>query len=198
MNGTMFKYDDNVVPVELVSFTAHIKNNTVELNWRTATEVNNSGFEIERRIDKEEWKNIGFIEGHGNTSSPNSYSFTDRSPLGGSKFQYRLKQLDTDGSFEYSDEIEVEIIPTIIALYQNYPNPFNPSTVIGFSLPKATDVSLTIYNTLGQKVTELFNGNLEAGHYNYQWNASNITTGMYIYELRTENFVSVKKMLLMK
>ena len=198
MNGTIFKYDDNVVPVELVLFTAHIKHNTIELKWRTATEINNSGFEIERRIDKEDWKNIGFVEGHGNISYPNSYSFTDRNPLGANKFQYRLKQLNTDGSFEYSDEIEVEIIPTVIALYQNYPNPFNPSTVIGFSLPEATDVSLTIYNTLGQKVTELVNGNLEAGHYNYQWNASNITTGMYIYELRTDNFISVKKMLLMK
>jgi hypothetical protein len=91
-----------------------------------------------------------------------------------------------------------ELLPTVYALEQNYPNPFNPSTMIEFSLPEATDVSLTIYNTLGQKITELVNGKLEAGHYNYQWNASNLATGMYIYELRTDNFVSVKKMLLMK
>ena len=173
-------------------------NNTVELNWITATEVNNSGFEIERRINKEEWYNIGFVEGHGNSSSPNSYSFTDRSPSSANKLQYRLKQLDTNGSFKYSDEIEVEIIPTGFALFQNYPNPFNPSTVIELSLPEATDVSLNIYNTLGQKVTELVNGKLEAGYHKYQWNASNLTTGMYLYELRANNFVWVKKMLFIK
>ena len=91
-----------------------------------------------------------------------------------------------------------EFIPTEYTLEQNYPNPFNPSTVIEFSLPEAVHVALNIYNALGQKVTELVNANLEAGWYNYQWDASNFASGMYIYELRTEKFVSVKKMVLMK
>jgi photosystem II stability/assembly factor-like uncharacterized protein len=198
MNGTMFKYHENVLPVELVLFTANVKNNIVELNWETASEVNNFGFEIEKRCDEEPWNTIGFVQGHGTSSFPNSYFFTDKNFLHFNKLQYRLKQLDIDGDFVYSSEIYVELGPTDITLYQNYPNPFNPNTLIGFSLPEAASVSLNIYDALGQEVTELVNGKLEAGNYNYYWNAGNSTTGIYIYELRTENFVLVKKMLLMK
>lgn len=200
MNGTMFKYQEKVVPVELVSFTANVVNDIVELNWKTATEVNNYGFNIERKTENQEWDNIGFVEGHGSSTSQNFYSFTDEDMSGANKFQYRLKQLDTDGSYKYSNEVEVEIIPATSVLYQNYPNPFNPSTVIEFSLSEASEVSLAIYNALGQKITELVNTSLMAGRYSYQWNApqSGIATGIYICELRTEKFVSVKKMLLMK
>jgi hypothetical protein len=155
-DGTIFKYQNDVVPVELVSFTAALMNSKVQLNWRTATETNNFGFEIERRINKDEWNNIGFVEGQGNSISPKSYSFTDASPVGGSKFQYRLKQMDTDGSFEYSDIVEVEIVPYQYELSQNYPNPFNPNTVIEFSLPEnVNNVRLSIYNALGEKVAEV-------------------------------------------
>lgn len=200
MNGTIFKYQEDVVPVELVSFTANVINNAVALNWETATEINNYGFNIERKTEDQEWNNIGFVEGQGNSTSKNSYSFIDKNLTGTNKFQYRLKQLDSDGSFKYSNEVEVEINPTAFTLYQNYPNPFNPSTVIEFSLPEAVDVSLTIYDALGQKITELVNNHLEAGYHRYQWNApqSGIATGVYFYELKTEKFVSVKKMLLMK
>jgi len=199
IDGTIFKYQNDVVPVELISFTADLKNNEVQLNWLTATEVNNYGFEIERRLDEEEWNNIGFMEGQGNSILQKSYSFTDNSPFGGSKFQYRLKQIDTDGSFEYSDIVQVEIVPYQYELSQNYPNPFNPNTVIEFSLPEdVNNVILTIYNALGEKVAELVNTELVAGKYSFQWNAQNMATGMYIYEFRTENFVSAKKMVLMK
>lgn len=124
-NGTILKYQNHVLPVELMSFTADFVNNAVQLNWQTATETNNYGFEIERRSDKQEWKNIGFVEGHGNSISPKAYSFTDISTSGLSKFQYRLKQIDTDGSFKYSDIVEVEIVLNQYQLSQNYPNPFS-------------------------------------------------------------------------
>ena len=89
-------------------------------------------------------------------------------------------------------------IPTTYNLEQNYPNPFNPSTTIKFSLPEAANATLTIYNALGQKITELINTNLEAGRYSYRWDASNVASGIYIYELRTDKFISIKKMILMK
>ena len=112
LNGTIFKYQNDVVPVELVSFTAYVKNNTVQLNWRTATEVNNYGFKMERRINEGEWNSITFIEGHGNSTSPKEYSYSDKDLfVAGSRFQYRLKQIDSDGSFEYSDIVEVEVVP---------------------------------------------------------------------------------------
>lgn len=198
IDGTIIKYQNDVIPVELVSFTAEVKDNKVLLNWQTATEVNNYGFEIERRFDEGEWSNIGFVEGQGTSISPKSYTYTDKNLLSGNKFQYRLKQIDTDGSSEYSNIVEVEIAPYHYELFQNYPNPFNPNTVIEFSLPENKNVQLSVYNALGEKVEELINTNLVAGNYSYQWNARNQATGIYIYELKSDNFISVKKMLLMK
>lgn len=199
IDGTIFRYQNDVLPVELVSFTSNLMNNSVQLSWQTATEMNNHGFEIERRFIDGEWNNIGFVEGEGNSVLPKLYSFTDKNPVGGSKLEYRLKQVDNDGSFEYSEIIEVEIVPTKFELSQNYPNPFNPSTVIEFSLPeKVNNVQLSIYDALGERVTNLVNTALDAGKYSFQWNAQNVATGTYFYELRTNNFVSVKKMLLVK
>ena len=198
IDGTIFKYQNDVIPVELMSFTAEVKHNTVLLNWRTATEVNNYGFEIEKRFDEHEWISIGFVEGQGTSISPKSYSFTDKNYAGGSRFQYRLKQMDTDGSLEYSDIVEVHIAPHQYELSQNYPNPFNPNTVINFSLPENKNVQLSVYNALGEKVAELINTELVAGKHSYQWNGENEATGIYYYELKSDNFVLVKKMLLMK
>lgn len=198
-DGTIFKYQNDVVPVELISFTAEVKESIVQLSWQTATEINNNGFEIQRRFGEEEWNNIGFVEGQGNSISPKSYSFTDKSLFGGNKFQYRLKQMDTDGSFEYSNMVEVEMHATQYRLAQNYPNPFNPNTIIELSIPEdVNNVQLSIYNALGEKVAELINTGLVAGNYSYQWNAENEATGIYFYELKTDNVVLVKKMLLMK
>ncbi len=198
MNGTMFKYQNDVVPVELVSFTADLKNNEVQLNWGTATEVNNYGFEIERRYAKGEWNNIGFVEGQGNSISPKFYSFSDKSPVGGSKFLYRLKQIDTDGQFEYSNEIEVELIPTKYVLYQNYPNPFNPLTKIRYQLPEESEVVIKIFDLLGTEIALLVDENKKAGIYEVDFGGQNIASGAYIYRIVAGDFSEIKKMVLLK
>ena len=207
MNGTMLKYQNDVVPVELVSFTAYIKNNTVQLNWKTATEENNYGFEILQTANNgqnDRWNLLGFVEGYGNSSSPKSYSFTD-SPVGGNKFKYKLKQIDTDGTFEYSNEIGVEIVPSKFVLYQNYPNPFNPSTKIKYQLPRASKVIVKIYDILGAEVISLVNEEMEPGVYEVELNAQSLASGTYIYRIVAgdpskgsgQGFVETKKMVLL-
>jgi hypothetical protein len=187
------------LPVELSSFTATANQNTVDLKWETKTEVNNSGFNVERRINERDWNTIGFVEGSGNSTLPKEYSFTDKDLFsGGSKFQYRLKQIDNDGSFEYSDFVEVEVIPTKFELSQNYPNPFNPSTTIRFSLPEETQLKINIYNMLGELVETLAEGTYEAGYHKVTFNASSLPSGAYIYRIESSQFVQIKKMVLMK
>ena len=192
------------LPVELSSFTAIRNQNNVNLYWKTATEVNNNGFEIQREARGQnpevgnQWEKVGFVQGHGNSNSPKEYSFEDKNLTGGTKFVYRLKQIDNDGQYEYSKEIEVEVVPQSYTLYQNYPNPFNPSTTIRFDLPKAAEVNLTVYNILGEKVMTLANGFLEAGYHSVVFNANNLASGTYIYRLQTSNFIQTKKMLLLK
>ncbi|HRN27772.1 MAG TPA: T9SS type A sorting domain-containing protein, partial [Ignavibacteriaceae bacterium] len=187
------------LPVELTSFSASYKNTEIMLGWETKTEVNNYGFNVERRINEGEWNTITFIEGNGNSNSPKEYSYTDKDLFtGGSKFQYRLKQVDTDGSFEYSDAVEVEVVPTQYDLSQNYPNPFNPKTTIQFSLPKQTQLKINIYNMLGELVETLAAGTYEAGYHKVTFNASNLPSGTYIYRMESSNFIQVKKMLLIK
>ncbi len=181
-------------PVELISFTALPSSNVVILNWKTATEVNNYGFEIEASTSSVTgWKTIGFVAGHGNSNSPNSYNFT---AIDDAKY-YRLKQIDTDGRFEYSSVVEVEG-KLSYKLLQNYPNPFNPTTVIRFSLPKASDVKLLVYNILGEKVATLVSSKMVAGNHSVNFNASNLASGMYIYRISSGSYVTVKKMMLLK
>jgi hypothetical protein len=186
------------LPVELSSFTAKTNHNVVNLNWQTKTEVNNYGFEVERASSMtspiQGWEKIGFVPGHGNSNSPKDYSLTDKNPSGGSKFIYRLKQIDNDGKFEYSKEVEVELVPNEFALYQNYPNPFNPATNIQFSLPKAARINLSVYNLLGEKIATLLNEDKEAGFYNVQFDASKLSSGVYIYRLTTGDFIKTMKM----
>ena len=187
------------LPVELTSFTASYKNAAVMLSWKTETEVNNYGFNVERRINEGEWDSIVFLEGYGNSNSPKEYSYSDKELFaGGSKFQYRLKQVDNDGSFEYSDVVEVEVLPTQFELSQNYPNPFNPSTTIRFSLPEATQVKINLFNMLGEQVATLAEGMYESGYHKVTFNASNLPSGTYIYRLESSDFVQVKKMVLIK
>jgi hypothetical protein len=198
--GTFTNLNSSPLPVELSSFSGKVVDgNEVDLNWITKTEVSNYGFYVERRINEGEWNSIGFIQGHGNSNSPKQYSFTDNDLFaGGSKFQYRLKQVDTDGQFEYSDVVEVEIMPTKFELSQNYPNPFNPSTTIRFSLPEETNLKINIYNMLGELVETLAEGTYEAGYHKVTLNASSLPSGAYVYRIESDAFVQVRKMVLIK
>jgi len=190
------------LPVELTSFTANFNGSNVELRWTTKTEVNNYGFEIERASSLTSlisgWEKVGFVQGNGNSNSPKEYSFTDI-PNGGIKFQYRLKQIDTDGKYAYSSIVSIEI--TVLSEYilnQNYPNPFNPSTVITYSIPISSKVTLTVYDVLGKLITTLVNENQEAGNYSVNFNAAGLSNGMYFYKMVSDNFVQTNKMLLLK
>ncbi len=187
-----------IVPVELTSFTANAINGFVELNWSTATEINNQGFEIERRTESSEFRTIAFVEGNGTTTEQNSYSFVDRTAEQGVNF-YRLKQLDFDGTYAYSDVVEVNATgPLSFELAQNYPNPFNPTTNIKFSVPESGNVKLSVYNLVGEEVAVLVNGFSQAGTFEVTFDASNLSTGVYLYKLQSANSVQTKKMMLLK
>ena len=188
------------VPVELTSFNASVKNNSVELTWITATETNNSGFEIERSTDNVNFMKIGFIKGNGTSSEFHAYNFADKKLSSPGKFYYRLKQINLDGTFEYSKTINVSIgTPGKFELSQNYPNPFNPTTTISFQLPEKALVTLKVYNILGQEVAVLLNGKKEAGSYQVNFNGNSLASGIYIYKLSTNTGISaVRKMTLLK
>jgi len=195
---------DSALPVELSSFTAKIiKAGGVKLDWRTETEVDNYGFEVERiqlSDGSSQWEMIGFVEGNGNSNSPKDYSFTDTEVRYG-YFSYRLKQIDTDGKFEYSFEIEINAgaIPDGFVLEQNYPNPFNPTTTIKFALVEEENTTLKVYDVLGNEVVTLFDDKTEAGKvYELDFNASSLPSGIYVYTLRSENHSAVRKMVLLK
>lgn len=186
------------LPVELTSFTASVESGNVTLQWSTATEVNNYGFEIERSADNGvSFRKIGFVQGNGNSNAPKSYSFID-APLSG-KYQYRLKQLDNDGSYTYTNTIVVDCNTSFdYALHQNYPNPFNPETVISFSLPVSSHIKLTIFNALGEAVAHLLDKPMQSGHHSVTFNATNLPAGVYFCKMQSDDFSSVKKLLLLK
>jgi len=188
----------DLVPVELVSFGASVNENSVTLSWITATELNNSGFEVQRSNESEVWENIGFVRGNGTTTEINYYSFTDENLEEGS-YAYRLKQVDLDGTYEFSNIVNVDITtPIEFELSQNYPNPFNPSTTINFSIPEGSQVSLKIYNSLGQEIKTLVNRFMEAGVHTANFNAVGLNSGMYFYRLDAGEFTQVRKMTLIK
>jgi hypothetical protein len=194
--------DDNVIPVELASFTANASEGIVELSWITATETNNQGFEIQRSNDGE-FETIAFVEGHGTTTETQAYAYSDREVNSGI-YTYRLKQVDFDGTFEYSNIVEVDV-PFLkeYALEQNYPNPFNPSTQIAFRLAVDSKVSLKVFDVLGQEVATLVNTNLVAGAQTVNFDASALNSGVYLYRIEAAgidgtNFIDVKKMILTK
>ncbi len=192
-----------IIPVELTGFTAISDRNNVNISWSTATETNNSGFQVERqRKGSGEWTNVSFVSGKGTITEVTNYSFIDKGLAVGS-YSYRLKQIDLDGTFEYSPVIEVDVsTPDHYTLYQNYPNPFNPVTTIEYSLPEKADVTISIYNTLGELVTTLVNGTMEAGYQKASFNASAFTSGTYIYQMKAvgegKTFTDTKKMVLIK
>ena len=198
-NGTVASLSGGIVavPVELSAFDAYIENGKVMLNWSTATETNNSGFEIERKLNTT-WEEIGFVTGSGTSTEPKSYSFIDEN-VSPEKYFYRLKQIDFNGNFEYSDIIEVNVnTPTEYSLEQNYPNPFNPATTISYSIKEKGFVNLKVYDVLGNEVKTLVNEEQEAGKYQFEFNAISFASGIYFYSLQAGDFVSTKKMILLK
>ncbi len=207
-----YNITSGALPVELTSFSAECKENSVELKWQTATEVNNYGFEIQRLAVSNQqlangWVAISFVKGHGNSNSTKDYSFTDE-PKGGREFKYRLKQIDFDGKYEYSKTVEVSFeAPTVFKLEQNYPNPFNPSTTIRYSVPVVealsgaeVHVSLKVYDVLGRELAILVDEKQKAGYYNSKLNIKNykLPSGVYFYRLQAGGFIQTKKLIVVK
>ena len=194
-----------VVPVELTSFTATANGNDVTLNWSTATELNNQGFEIQRSTEGKEFFTFGFVNGHGTTTEQQYYSYADKN-LDNGKYYYRLKQVDYDGSYEYSGVVEIDLIAfSSYLLEQNYPNPFNPSTTIGFGIKEKSNVKITVLNSIGEEVAVVLNEEREPGFYQVEFNASSLPSGVYFYQLKATpnggqagSFVETKKMILLK
>jgi hypothetical protein len=189
-----------LLPVELASFTSDVNGSNVKLKWSTANEQNNSGFDIERKISgSNEWKKINFMQGNGTTNEAKNYSYEDRN-LSYGKYQYRLKQIDFNGNYEYHElQNEVEIgVPKKFNLSQNYPNPFNPATKISFELPHSSKVKLSVYDITGKLASELVNEQRAAGYYTVEFNGNNLASGMYFYRIETEDFSATKKMILVK
>ena len=192
---------DSPLPVELTSLTAITNDRMVTLKWQTATEVNNYEFEIERTSTSLgiKWQKIGFVAGHGNSNSPKEYSFIDKNPSVG-KIKYRLKQIDSDGCFSYSNEVEVIIeAPKEFSLKQNYPNPFNPTTTFEFTIPEDGLVTLKIYDLLGQEIETLVNEELKSGQlHRINFDGSKLAAGTYLYKLENKNHTAIRKFVLMK
>lgn len=196
------------IPVELASFTANISGNSVILNWSTGSEVNNMGFEIESSKVKSQnsneifWERIGFVYGKGTTTEIQNYSFKDDLTLNHNLNRtlfYRLKQIDFDGTVNYSNVVEVEFaLPIVFTLEQNYPNPFNPKTVISYQLPVAGFVNLKVFDILGNEVATLVDEHRPAGKYEVDFNAEKLASGIYFYRLQAGEFVQIKKMLMLK
>ncbi|MFA6978909.1 MAG: T9SS type A sorting domain-containing protein [Ignavibacteriaceae bacterium] len=191
-------YPTRELPVELINFQVIASNQSVDLMWQTATEVNNNGFEVERNSTAS-WSKIGFVEGNGTTTTPKKYSFHDEN-LPDGKYSYRLKQIDFDGRFEYSHSVVVEIsdAPKVFALSQNYPNPFNPSTKIKFSIPQTSFVTLKVYDMLGKEIITLINEEKTIGNYEIDFNASNLSSGVYFYKIQASSFIDTKKFILLR
>lgn len=192
--------DWGALPVELSAFNATVNGRNVELNWTTSSEINNSGFNIERKlIGVSEWNTIGNVVGNGTSNNQHSYSFTDRNIVNG-KYSYRLKQIDFNGNYEYHNlNSEVELgAPTKFSLYQNYPNPFNPTTKINYDLVNDGNVSLKIYNMSGKEIATLVNGFNASGYHSVTFDATGISSGIYYYKLEANGISKVMKMALIK
>ena len=200
------------MPVELSAFSATVSSSSVTLIWKTSTEVDNYGFDIEKKMMKDhkgrmkdelgimKWEKIGFVEGNGNSNAPKEYSYSDKMDKPGT-YLYRLKQIDRDGKFSYSQEVEVTInnVPAIFVLEQNYPNPFNPTTTIGFTLQKSGQTTLKVYDAIGREVAVLVNESLEAGVYHQtRFDARQFAGGLYFIRLTAADRSQIRKMALLK
>ncbi|MDY0082342.1 MAG: T9SS type A sorting domain-containing protein [Ignavibacteriaceae bacterium] len=186
------------IPVELASFTASLDKNSVILAWTTASELNSSHFDIEKISDGSEWNSIGSISAAGNSTKRIDYRFVDEN-VSGQLLKYRLKLVDLDGSFTYSQVVEINgTLPNSFSLSQNYPNPFNPTTKINYTIPFDSKVTISVYSITGELITELVNDFVPAGTYNVDFDGSNLASGMYIYKMTAGNFTQTNKMMLMK
>ncbi len=191
-----------VIPVELSSFEAKAIGLDVELNWTTTTETNNYGFEIQRKY-ADDFLTVGFVKGSGHSTNIRKYSFTDKE-LNEGNYVYRLKQIDYNGAYHYSNEVEVLVAgPKVYFIEQNYPNPFNPATTIRFNLAENSNVTLKVYNNLGEEIRTLYSGKLKAGRNEVTFDGAGLSSGIYIYRIEAIGddgtvFTSSKKMNLMK
>ena len=194
----VYEYTFEIIPVEFNSFTADVTGGNVTLHWSTATETNNSGFSIERKISEGNWMTLGFVNGNGNSTVINHYSFTDNDvPFG--NYTYRLKQTDYNGSFTYSSEVNIQVLAVnTFTLFQNYPNPFNPSTNIKYRIPSDEFVILKIYDVLGREAATLVNERQAGGEYTVNFNAAQLSSGIYYYSLTAGSFRESRKMILAK
>ena len=199
--GTLRVEEDwGALPVELASFNANVTGRNVDLNWTTSSESNNAGFDIERRsAEGNEWTKVGNVSGNGTSTQLHDYSYTDRNVFTG-KYNYRLKQTDYNGNYEYHNlttEINVGT-PNSFSLKQNYPNPFNPTTKIDFDIAVDGNVKLTVYNSSGKEVGTLVNDFRTAGYHTVTFDARNISSGIYYYKLESNGVSKVMKMTLLK
>lgn len=193
---------DTIMPVELVSFTGTVQSNKVILQWRTATETNNLGFDVEKNKGTG-WVKIGFVQGAGNSNSYKDYSYTDK--YFGKKVSYRLKQIDFDGQYQYSNIVEIAgSTKRTYSISQNFPNPFNPSTKLSYYIPFTSRVTIAVYNVTGEQVASLVNSNIETGTYEVNWNASDLASGIYFLRIYAEGlngeekFSDIRKLNLVK
>ncbi len=195
--------EESALPVELLSFSGKLINGKVELRWETATEVDNSGFAIERNIS-DKWQQIGFVEGCGTSNSVKYYQFVDRD-FTGSSIKYRLNQLDNDGSNSYSDVITIDALPDEFALYQNYPNPFSSESSVGngetkvkFTLPNTMNITLKLFDISGREVNSILDGQIEAGIHAIKLSGKNLSSGVYILRLIGEGKTKSVKLIVQK
>jgi photosystem II stability/assembly factor-like uncharacterized protein len=197
-SGTIIKLFGDPVPVELTSFSAAVAGKNVTLNWATATEINNSGFEVQRKSTAGDFVSVTFIKGQGTTQEAQAYSYVDKNVESGN-YSYRLKQIDLDGKAKFSSIVEVEVkVPNKFELSQNYPNPFNPTTTISYEVAKETNVSLKVYDVIGNEIATLVNETKPAGAYQVVFDASKLSNGVYLYKIQAGNFTATKKLILMK
>jgi len=196
--SSTFKFTTgSVLPVELTTFNGYANKNKITLDWITATEIDNYGFEIQKKVN-DSWTKVGFVDGHGTSNVKNEYHFNYNDPKFGTE-EFRLKQIDRDGKFEYSKEIELQTsspVENIVA--QNYPNPFNPQTTIAFTIPYPAFVTIKVFNALGEQVATLESERLAAGMYTTEWNASRFASGLYFYRVQADGLIQTRKIVLLR
>ncbi|MBR9977706.1 MAG: T9SS type A sorting domain-containing protein [Bacteroidetes bacterium] len=199
---TFYNEGASVLPVELVSFSAALKHDGVQLRWKTATELNNFGFEVQRSSDRDNWETLGFVQGYGTSNSPKSYNYVDATALrtGHTVFFYRLRQIDRDGTDDYSAILETPLMDAhTFTINPARPNPFNPSTTVGLNVDSETTVSLVVFDASGREVARLLNNEvLSAGYHDVHFNAEHLPSGIYFATVLSAQGMQTVKMVLQK